>query len=543
MSKVEYDVVIIGSGATGGVAAKRFAELGLSVVILEAGPSVRKANGYPSMMNNGMRQLWRRTSGRQNIQSMHATYWTTNPNFFVDDIANPYSTQEDKPFRWIRARIEGGRTLTWDGVTPRMSNYEFKAASQDGVGPDWPISYDDLAPYYSELEKYFGISGAKDNLPQVPDGVYKTSGQMTKAEHIFKDRVEQAFDTRKVIISRGLRHGRQPKSHETHSKLSNLSTTLKDALNTKNTTLVYEAIVSRILLHKDGQKARGVEYIDGQTGQFCCVEAKKVFLCASTIESVRILLNSECSQHPGGIGHSSGLLGRHLMDHIASNIYFQLPDVIEDTGAELLGGEAIMIPRFQNLETQDSSHLRGYSMWGGINRIQLPRLLRKLPGEVFGFLCVRGEVLPYYDNYISIDPQLKDIWGIPCPRIKCEWKENELALITAARKAAIETIEAAGGEVAPIKHWVSTPMVDSIIEGMEREWRTSTPGLFVHELGGARMGTSPDNSVVNPHCAVWDVPNIFVTDGACWPTSGWQNPTLTEMAITARVVDHVVAQR
>ncbi len=541
----DWDAIVVGSGATGGVAAKHLAEHGLRVLVLEAGMPVDALGGYGNPFVNTAKQVFRRTvTRRQTVQSLHATYWTTNPNFFVDDVDNPYSTPNGAPFRWIRGRVIGGRTLVWDGVTPRMSDFELRARDQDGEGANWPIRYADLAPYYDRLESYLGVHGNADGLPQVPDGKFVAAKRLTRSERIFRRRVENEFPERRIIVSRGLAEGRTPRKGQTHSKLSNVSTTLEDAVKTGRTEIRSGAVVSRILMHANGTAARGVEYIDAATKTLHAVYGQLVFLCASTIETVRLLLNSATHDHPDGIGASSGILGRYLMDHIAGNLYFQLPDLEPSPGRHpLLGSDAIMVPRFQNVGRNDSDHLRGYGMWGGIDRINVPNVLRKVSGEAFGFLCTRGEVLPHFDNRVEIDPELKDAWGIPSVRIDCEWKENDIKVARAARLAAIEMIESAGGEIADITEWVTSPGGGRYLREMESEWKVSTPGLFVHEMGGARMGDSPRDSVVGPDCALWDVPNLFVTDGACWPSSGWQNPTLTEMAVTARAVDIAVESR
>src|SRR5262249_31499782 len=465
----------------------------------------------------------------------HPTYWATNPDFFVDDVDNPYTTPPDKPFRWIRTRRVGGRSLVWDAVTPRFSDFDFKAASRDGVGPDWPISHADLAPYYAELERFLGVHGSREGLPQIPDGEFRDPRPMTPAERIFKERVERSFADRKVIISRGLFARRPPDPGEAISRISSPATTLRAAEETGRLTLRAGAIVARVLVEADGARATGVEFVNAESGKTEEARARLVVLCASTLESVRILLNSRSREHPGGIGASSGVLGRYLMDHSAGNVYFYLPRVPATGGPyEPLGSDSSMIPRYQNLGEKREAYLRGFGLWGGIQRLPVPSFLRRHPEVAFGFLCARSETLPHPDNRIEIDPHLRDRWGIPAARISCEWKEEDLTLARAARQAAREIVEAAGRVCAEATALVYTPGVTGHIRKMQKEWTLSTPGMFVHEVGGARMGSDPRASVVDPTCRCWEVPNLLVTDGACWPTSGWQNPTLTEMAVTAR---------
>ncbi len=543
-SAPSYDAIVIGSGATGGTAAKQLCEAGLSTLVLEAGRDFKGGSEYGSQVTNVVRQLWEHfVERRQPVQKLHGGYWEVNPNLFVDDVHNPYTTPKDKPYRWIRGRQTGGRSLTWGGVTLRLSDHEFKAASRDGIGEDWPIGHADLAPYYAMLEKFFHVHGSREGLSQLPDGEYLEPCKLSPGEEVLKRAVESKFPGRRVIPSRGIRAARHPAKGDQFSKLSSPGTTLAAAHATGRLTLKTDAVVSRLVIDSNTGRPTGVEYIDRRVHDTTVVHGKIIVLCASTIESLRILMNSRSSAFPEGIGASSGVLGRFLMDHIVGNLYFYMPEVPDSGEAfHLLGSDSITIPRWVNLGPEKERYSRGFGLWGGIQRLPFPPQLKKRRGVAFGFLCAQGEAIPSADNFVRLDDTQRDEWGLPVPYISSAWTANDLEVAQAARQGATEVIEAAGGVVAPLSELVRRPLLEGFMRDMDKEWVVTTPGLFVHEVGGARMGTSPKGSVVSPFCQVWDAKNVFVTDGACWVSSGWQNPTLTEMAITARACEYAVDQ-
>jgi choline dehydrogenase-like flavoprotein len=543
MSRPEpYDAIVVGSGATGGVAAWRLAEAGLRVLVLEAGPALKGGHStYGSQGANMMKQVYRHfVTGRQKVQETHAGYWESNPDLFVDDKDNPYTTPKDQPYHWIRGRHLGGRSHTWGGVCLRFSNYELKATSHDGWGDDWPISTEDLSPHYEVLERFFRVYGSREGLEQLPDGAFVEARPFTPGELVMKKVVEEKFG-RRMIISRGIRARRHHEKGEKFTKLSSPGTTLAAANATGRLTLQTDAVVSRVLRDPKTGMAGGVEYVDRESGQRREARARMVFLCASSIETVRILMSSKDAEHPEGLGGASGVLGRGMMDHITSNNYFYMPDVPDEAGHELLGSDSFLIPRWVNVGGDKRQFLRGFGMWGGIQRMPIPGFLRRKRGMALGFMCAMGEALPHPDNRITLDESQKDRWGLPVPHLSCRWVENDLAVAKAGKEAAEEMIKASGGVMAGLTDLLHTPLIGEFMKGLDQLSACSPPGLFVHEVGGAKMGTSPKSSVVDPNCRVWDAPNVYVTDGACWVSSGWANPTLTEMAITARAAAHAVA--
>jgi choline dehydrogenase-like flavoprotein len=554
-----YDAIVVGSGATGGWAAKELTEKGLRVLLLEAGKMLDpdkdfKMVAYPyELKYRGVVPQEELLKARQPIQSKCYACTEYGNHLFVDDVDNPYTTPAGKGFDWIRGRHVGGRSIMWGRQSYRLSDYEFKAASRDGHGEDWPLGHQELAPYYERVERFAGISGAAEGLPQLPDSAFLPPMAMTCAERALKKAVEKNWPQRKVIMGRVAMltkaHNGRAACHycghcergcSTNSMFNTPGSTLPAAMKTKRLTLRTNAVVSHLVVDTNTARAKGVAYIDQVTKKSYEVFAKVVVLCASTIESTRILLNSATRQHPEGFGNSSGVLGRHLMDHTYSvSVTGTVPDTAQ-YGYDFSEGRnnGIYIPKFRNVFDKHKDFLRGYGIQGEANKTMLHPHLKSFPG--FGprfkqmvretnapasfWMGAFGEMLSRPENRVTINKEVKDAWGIPVAHIDCSYSDNERAMAKDQFATLNEMAEAAGWKV----------------EGGNSQ--LANPGLCIHEVGTARMGSDPKKSVLNPFNRVWDAPNVFVTDGACFVSQGCQNPTLTMMAITVRACEHLVSE-
>lgn len=542
-----YDAVVVGSGATGGWAAKQLAEAGLKVALLEAGRAV-SPNEFTEHMP-AYKLKYRDHSPEivrtRPIQKQCYACMEYNYEWFVNDLENPYSTPPDKPFTWQRLRVLGGRSLVWGRQSYRMSDNDFKAASRDGYGDDWPVSYAELAPYYDLVEKYVGITGAAEGNEMLPDGQFLPPMKMSCGEMLLRDRVKAKFG-HTVTIGRAavltqVHNGRAAchycgpceRGCTTFSYFSSPFTTVKDALKSGNCTLITNAVVSHVDMDHGTNQARGVTYIDRLTRQVREVRGKTVILCAQALESTRILLNSSTREYPNGLANSSGVLGRYLMDHVvgagASGYLADLKTLPNANEPKRPNG--IYIPRFRNTPSSNKSKfLRGYGYQGGAGAefnfsaegygASLKKGVKE--GVYRISLGAFGESLARWDNYCEIDRDLKDAWGIPALRISMTHGDNETALMEDAAGSAAEMLDAAGAKDIRV------------------QTRVEMPGMAIHEVGTVRMGNDPKKSVLDAFNQTHDVKNVFVMDGASFVSSGCQNPTLTMMAVTVRACEHLI---
>ncbi len=546
-----FDALVVGSGATGGWAAKELTEAGLDVAMLEAGPPTTPEQFGEHVPPYELKYRDTRPNGVASpeitrLRPMHAKQGAcseVNYRWFANDIENPFTTPDDKPFVWVRVRALGGRTLAWGRQSYRLSDLDFKAASRDGVGVDWPFSYKDLAPYYSKVERFIGISGRNEGLAHFPDGEFLPPMGFTCGERVLKEAVENRF-RRLVTIGRTAvlttDHGGRAACHYcgpcnkgcvTHSYFSTPFTTLASALRTGRLTVMTDCVASHVTIDRATGLASGVGYIARATRTPREIRAKVVLLCASTLESTRILLNSS----PGGLANSSGTLGHYLTDHMyGATINGRLPALgrAEPWHGPPRRPNGIFIPRFRNVtKVHTNGVIRGFSYQGGAT----PRFAMESPGLGGGFKrAVRegaywqaglhgfSESLADFNNYVELDPHAVDAWGIPVLRIHMQWGDNEMALFRDSLNQGAAMLEAAGA-------------VD-----INTSAKPKTPGDGIHEVGTARMGQDPKSSVLNEYCQSHDIKNLFVTDGAAFPSLGSVNPTLTMMANTVRACEFLV---
>lgn len=512
-----FDVLIIGSGHAGGMAAKILTESGISCLMLNAGPVADVSRNAEHKAAYELPYRGFKPPGRLEHVFQANEF---NANVWVDEQEVPYTFEAENPYNWVRVRLFGGRSLFWSRQSFRLSDYEFKAKSRDGFGEDWPISHSDLAPYYSRVEDIFQVSGALDGPPQMPDGNFVIDDNPWSQSMERFMAAGKAFDMPVCKQRRAL--GRD-------GLASSINLLLPDAEKTGKLTSIANAVVRELTVDKNTGQPNGCHFVDRLSRRELSVKARVVVLAAGTLESTRLLLNSK-------VGNSSGLVGRYLMDQIyGPGVMCSVPEARNGRGAkELMGGGAI-VPRFRNITTKSDKFLRGYALnvtssTGPVSPrnfaaygAELDRKLQEYRGTSF-HMTMMGEVLGRYENRVRINKEKVDAWGIPVLHVETKYTDNEFNMAKDAVDTGAAVAEAAGFEVLS-KNVIPNP-----------------PGYSIHEVGTCRMGDDPKHSVLNKWCQSHDHKNLFVVDGASFTSAGWQNPTMTILALSMRASEYLASQ-
>lgn len=553
MAENAYDAIVVGSGISGGWAAKELAEKGLKVLLLERGNDIEHVKGYV----NASKDPWEFPHRGGKTQEMIKDYPVLNRDYPLNETNLEYWTNEKdcpytetKRFDWFRGYHVGGRSLMWGRQSYRWSDFDFEANGKEGIGVDWPIRYKDIAPWYDYVEKFAGISGNKDGIPQLPDGQFQRPMDLNCVEKDVAARLKEHYKGQRLLTIGRVANLTEKLPGRTNCQYRNKcwlgcpfgayfstqSSTLPAAMATGNLTLRPFSIVNRVLYNKDTKKATGVEVVDAETNKTIEYTAKVIFLCASAMNSTWVLFNSATDIWPGGLGSSSGELGHNLMDH-----HFRVgaSGTVEGYEDKYYFGRrptGFYVPRFRNLFGEKRDYLRGFGYQGAASRSGWGRNVAELnigvdlkealtePGPWTIGMTAFGETLPYHDNKISLNKNVKDKWGLPVLDVDAEIKENEKKMQKDMEQDGIEMLESAG-----VKQ----------VKGFKGDYAL---GMGIHEMGTARMGKDPKTSVVNAHNQVWDCKNVFVTDGACMTSAACVNPSLTYMALTARAADFAVSE-
>ncbi len=552
MADNTYDAIVIGSGISGGWAAKELTEKGLKTIMLERGKDIVHVKDYV----NATKGQWEFPHRGGRTQQMIKDYPVLkrdyplneeNLDWWANDKDSPYT--EIKRMDWFRGYHVGGRSLLWGRQSYRWSDLSFEANAKDGIAIDWPIRYKDIEPWYTYVEKFAGISGSNENLPQLPDSHFLPAMEMNCVEKDVASRINEHYKAKRMIIGRTA-NITEPLPGRTNCQYRNKcwlgcpygayfstqSSTLPAAMATKNLTVRPWSIVTKILYDKDTKKATGVEVLDAETNKTYQYFSKIIFLNASTFNSAWILMNSATDIWPDGLGSSSGELGHNIMDHHLGIGASGKVDGYDDKYYYGRRANGVYIPQFRNILGDKRDYLRGFGYQGGASRDGWSRDVAELniggdfkdalgePGEwkmgIGGF----GEILPYHENKMTLDKSKKDKWGLNVIAFDAEWRDNEKKMRVDMQNDAIEMLEAAG--VKDVKGHVGD----------------GTIGRGIHEMGTARMGNDQKTSVLNKWNQVWDAPNVFVTDGSFMVSANCVNPSLTYMAMTARAADHAVSE-
>jgi choline dehydrogenase-like flavoprotein len=558
-----FDAIVVGSGISGGWAAKELTEKGLKTLMVERGRPVEHRTDYVGEGIKPWQMPFRGQIEKSIVDEQHYVqkkcyaFNDATKHFFGNDKDYPYSTPKDKPFDWIRGNQLGGKSLLWHRQSYRWSEHDFTANARDGQGTDWPIRYKDIEKWYDHVEIHAGISGSEENLEILPDSKFLPPFEMNAVEKEMKARIEKKWKTRKLIMGRTA-HLSVPAPHHTAqgriqcqarnecqkgcsfgAYFSTQSSTLPSALATNNLTIATNSIVHSVIYDPKTNRATGVRVIDADTLETREYFAKVIFLCASTLGTTQIMLNSKSESFPTGIANSSGALGHYLMDHLYGA---GASGRVEGFEEEYYSGRrptGLVMPRFTNYSEMNPNFLRGYQITGSAMRegwdtfsqrdgfgADYKAAIRSAGSWIFN-LGGSGEMLPRYENQVSLHPTLKDKWGMPQLHIECDLSENDWKMFEDIADTCAEILEGIGVKEV-------TKKIDA-----KKDWH---PGLAIHEMGTARMGKDPKTSVLNGWNQAHDVPNLFVTDGSSMASCASQNPSLTYMALTARAADYAVQQ-
>ena len=553
----EFDAIVIGSGITGGWAAKELCEKGLKVLVLDRGKAITPEKDFTTALMPPWKIPLRGLPDRElyeadyPIQSQSYAFDETTRHFFNRDSANPYVYDPQQPFIWTRADVVGGKSLLWNRQVYRFSDLDFEANLRDGHGNDWPIRYRDIQDWYSYVERFVGVSGEALGLPHLPDSEFQPPMELNHVEKVLRQSLAAHYDNRHLTIGRvaiqtEARNGRGACTYcfkcergcSFNAAFSSLNATLPAARATGNLTLRGNSVVEAIDYDPATASASAVRVIDAQTGERSRVSAKLIFLCGSTVGSTQILLNSTSETFPDGLGNRSGVLGRYLTEHTTADGAVGLVPGYLDKYPYGYRPNGLYIPRFRNLsaDAEGLDFVRGYNFQGGamrpgwdLNYKLIPGFGKEFkqamqgPGPWVMYLVGFGEVLPRYENRVYLHPTLKDRFGIPQVAFDFHNSPNEDALRADLIREAKTMLELAGAV------------------GVQT-FASNQPGRSIHEMGTARMGKEPATSFLNGWNQSHEVPNLFVTDGACMPSASCVNPSLTFMALTARAADYAVQQ-